>query len=259
MNNLEQAVDYLNLHLGIVHGDVCPWNLLIDAETDSIQLFGFSLAAKLGWEGDQDNFCEFGYDKARNDVKFVIMTTYELITRKLYSRRKFNPLEEDACKLLKKRKWTTHEEAKLDSNVREYRRVLSDWVKQRTERKIDHFTKASEPLNWPPLVVDPLMAWDISPFRKKGRLRLTLRQLGVDFVRWERPPTRSLPLPDGRRLLAMGEVVEDRVLDVPKNKHPARGHRRVLQDMVRDEVKGAKRKTMTREGREKEWKNVGRN
>ncbi len=178
MNNLEQAVDYLNLHLGIVHGDVCPWNLLIDAETDSIQLFGFSLAAKLGWEGDQDNFCEFGYDKARNDVKFVIMTTYELITRKLYSRRKFNPLEEDACKLLKKRKWTTHEEAKLDSNVREYRRVLSDWVKQRTERKIDHFTKASEPLNWPPLVVDPLMAWDISPFRKKGRLRLTLRQLG---------------------------------------------------------------------------------
>ena len=158
--------------------------------------------------------------------KFVIMTAYDLITRKLYSRRKFNPLEEDACKLMKKRKWTMHEEAKLDSNVREYRRVLSDWVKQRAERKIDHFTKASKPLNWPPLRVDPFMAWDPGPLRKKGRIRSTLYQLGIDFLRWERPLTRSLPLPNGRRLLATGEVVQDGARSVPKNKCPARGRRR---------------------------------
>lgn len=33
-----QAVDFLNLRLGIVHGDVCPWNLLIDEETDDLKV-----------------------------------------------------------------------------------------------------------------------------------------------------------------------------------------------------------------------------
>ncbi len=84
-------------NLGIVHGNVCPWNLLVDAETDSIQPLDLGPAAKLGWEGDQDNCCEFEYDKGRNDVKFVIMTAYDLITRKLCSSRKFNPLEEDGA------------------------------------------------------------------------------------------------------------------------------------------------------------------
>jgi hypothetical protein len=32
--------------------------------------------------------------------------------------------------------------------------------------------------------------------------------LGKDFLRWERPATASLPLAEGQRLLATGEVVE---------------------------------------------------
>jgi len=206
-----KAVDHLNLRLGIVHGDICPWNLLIDAETDTIQLFDFNCAAKLGWEGDKDNRLEFEYEENRNDVKFVIYTVYELITREFCFREEFYPDELDASKLMKKAKWTAHKDAKLDSPVTEYRRVLNDWAKQRAEmdKKVDHFTKASEPLNWPALRVDPSMVWDRGPVRLRGQLRCTLTQMGKDFLRWERPPTRSLPLPEGQRLLATGEVVQD--------------------------------------------------
>jgi RIO-like serine/threonine protein kinase len=78
----KQAVDHLNLRLGIVHGAITPFNLFIARETDSIQLFNFEKAAKLGCDGDDDYF-NFDYDKRRNDVKFVILTVYDMITRQL--------------------------------------------------------------------------------------------------------------------------------------------------------------------------------
>jgi RIO-like serine/threonine protein kinase len=46
--NLLQAVDDLNLRLGIVHGSVSVYNLYIDPDTDEIQLRTFSQASKLG-------------------------------------------------------------------------------------------------------------------------------------------------------------------------------------------------------------------
>ena len=83
-------------------------------------------------------------------------------------------------------------------------------VKERAkvDKKIDHFMKASEPLDWPSLRVSPDMATDQS-LQRRGILRSTLVQSGKDFLKWERPPTRALPLPDGQRLLATGEVVHD--------------------------------------------------
>lgn len=202
-------MDHLNLRLGIVHGDICPWNLLVDAETDNIQLFDFNCAAKLGWEGDEENRLEFRYEPDRNDVKFVIFTVYELITREFCFRREFYPHELDESDVLSKKTWAKHREAKLDRPVAEYRRVLAEWVKRRaqTDKEVDHFTKASEPLSWPPLQMEPFMAWDQSPLRKRGRMRSTMVQLGKDFLRWERPATASLPLAEGKRLLATGEVV----------------------------------------------------
>ena len=63
VNTLCQVADYLNLNLGIVHGDICPFTLLINAETDSIQLVDFKNAAKLGWEGDLANGTKFEYNE----------------------------------------------------------------------------------------------------------------------------------------------------------------------------------------------------
>ena len=128
-----------------MHGDVCPWNLLIDPSTDNIQLFDFNMAAKLGWEGDEENNLEFQYDADRSDVKFVIFTTYELITREFNFRQKFYPEELDASEIMEQETWEQHPDSKLDSPVDEYRRLLVEWVETRAQadQKIDHFTKAS--------------------------------------------------------------------------------------------------------------------
>jgi hypothetical protein len=184
--------------------------LLIDPSTDNIQLFDFGLGAKLGWEGDEENNLEFQYDADRDDVKFVIFTTYELITREFNFRQEFYPEELDASEIMEQDGWEQHPDSKLDSPVDEYRHLLAKWFKRRADDNIDHFTKASQPLEWPPLYVDdPFLNADRTPLKRKGRLREVMVSLGKDFLRWQRPPTSSMPLPQGQRLLANGEVVHD--------------------------------------------------
>ena len=136
---------------------------------------------------------------------------YELITRKYCFRREFYPHELDASIIMKKPKWLKHRNVRLDSPVEDYRRVLSEWFKRRNkvDKKVDHFTKASTPLEWPPWQVSPDMAWDDSPLGRRGEMRMTLIELGKDFLKWERPPTQALPLPNGQRLLATGDVIRD--------------------------------------------------
>ena len=108
--------------------------------------------------------------------------------------------------------WKQHPDSKLDSPVDEYRRLLTEWTQKRTraDKEIDHFTKASQPLQWPPLHVDdPFLNEDWSPVQRKGRMREVMIALEKDFLGWQRPPTSSMPLPQGQRLLATGEVVRD--------------------------------------------------
>jgi hypothetical protein len=205
-----KVVDYLNLQLGIVHGDICPWNLLIDPSTDNIQLFDFNSGAKLGWEGDEENNLEFQYDADRDDVKFVIFTVHELTTREFNFRQEFYPEELDASEIMGQEGWERHPDSKLDSPVDEYRRLLDEWAKKRADNNIDHFTKASQPLEWPPLYVDdPFRNEDRTTLKRKGRMREVMIMLGKDFLEWQRPPTSSMPLPQGQRLLATGKVVQD--------------------------------------------------
>lgn len=51
LRQLTSTIDHLNLELGISHGDITPYNLLIDPSTDDIVIFDFNLASRLGWEG----------------------------------------------------------------------------------------------------------------------------------------------------------------------------------------------------------------
>ncbi|KAJ2893730.1 hypothetical protein MKZ38_008300 [Zalerion maritima] len=211
LEQLTEVIDYLNLSLGIVHGDICPWNLLINPETDNIQIFDFNLAAKLGWEGDEANNWVFEHDKHCDDVKFVVFTLYEIITRELSFRREISPEELDASRVMRKRTWKKHPDVLLDKPVTKYRQVLAEWVGRRKtiDKEIDHFTKASEPLDLPPVPGFP--AEDVAgrPLERAAQNRFELVNLGLDFLKWQRPPTRDLPLPKGRRLLATGEVVAD--------------------------------------------------
>ena len=206
-----QAVDYLNLRHGINHGDIYPRNIAIDAETDSLQLFDFNHASKIGWEGDQKNSREFRFTRLRKDVRLVVYTLYELITGRRCSR---NPIPgPDEKGLMAKPRWRVHPDVKLDNDVAAYRDMLEEWVEKRaeTDREVDHFSKASEPLSWPALYVDEsVVPGEPTQPGKRGWRREALGENGKDILGWERPATRFLPLPEGQRLMASGRIVWDK-------------------------------------------------
>lgn len=133
---------------------------------------------------------------------------HELITREFNFRQEFYPEELDASEIMEQEVWEQHPDSKLDSPVDEYHRLLAEWVKKRADNDIEHFTKASQPLEWPPLYVDdPFLNADGTPLKRKGSEVMVT--LGKGFLKWQRPPTSSMPLAQGRRLLATGEVVQD--------------------------------------------------
>ncbi|KAI4870626.1 hypothetical protein F4820DRAFT_442913 [Hypoxylon rubiginosum] len=85
LRQLIQVVDDLNLRYGIAHQDIAPRNLLVDESIDSIMLFDFNFAARINntSHDEGESYCE-----DRNDIKGVIFTTYEVITRDDSLRRK---------------------------------------------------------------------------------------------------------------------------------------------------------------------------
>ena len=108
----------------MVHGDICCWNLLIDPETDNLRVFDFNMAAKLGWEGDPQYNHVFRYERDRNDIKLVIFTLYEIITRDLHFRDECYPEEQDSSDAFEMEAWEKNSEVRLDSDVSDYRHVL---------------------------------------------------------------------------------------------------------------------------------------
>ncbi|KAK3295269.1 uncharacterized protein B0H64DRAFT_394744 [Chaetomium fimeti] len=210
LRQLTSAIDYLNLSLGIVHGDICMWNLLIDPGTDDLKIFDFNLGAKLGWEGGKNHRGAFRYDEHRNDVKLAIFTLYEIITRDLSFREENHPHELDSSTILEM-DWKQHPEVRLEEGVEvlEYRRVLEDWAKSRGTSDIQDYKQAPESIDWPPLPQFPLLGVGWAKSREAAQMRQSMVRWGEPFLKWERPPTSHLPLPAGQRLLATGEVVGD--------------------------------------------------
>lgn len=124
LRQLISVVDYLNLDLGIVHGDIRTYNLLIEPDTDTIKIFNFNSASHLGdTEGDTSTRYDdvFYYDEDRNDVKYTILTLYEIITRDIHFRQESYPHELDVAAMLPA-VWRKHPEVHLDAPVEEYRR-----------------------------------------------------------------------------------------------------------------------------------------
>ncbi|KAF8846420.1 hypothetical protein BDZ45DRAFT_756235 [Acephala macrosclerotiorum] len=211
LKQLIKVVDYLNLRLGIVHGDICFWNLLINFETDDLQIFDFNMAAKLGWEGDMENGGTFAYDADRNDVKLTVFTIYEIITRDLHFREDYYPIKSDYSAVLEMDAWEQHSEVRLDSPMSDYRQELEEWVKTRkeAENEITHYTQAPDAIDWPPLPEFPLVPFAGNMKRRPSQRRQEMIKRGADFLKWQRPASSELPLPRGKRLLATGEVVHD--------------------------------------------------
>ncbi|KAI1362624.1 hypothetical protein F5Y08DRAFT_355205 [Xylaria arbuscula] len=190
LQQLTCVIDDLNFRYGIAHQDVAARNLLVSPETDAIMLFDFNYSGRIGG---------IGYDKDRNDVKGVIFTLYEIITRDTHFREipydQQNPID------LERLEW------------------------RREEKQVSIYTEAPEYIDWPEFPKPPAREQaflDVCghPITVKGvvvvDMRRDLREQGIKVLNWERPAQNKLE--NGNQVLANGVWVcdiERTGLDVP--------------------------------------------
>lgn len=213
LQQLIQAVDDLNVRYGIAHQDIAPRNLLLDESTDSVMLFDFNFAARIKHlsPGDGESYCE-----DRNDVKGVIFTMYEIITRDDSLRSV--PHEEQNLDYLLRLEWVKHPEAKLDHPVAAYRLVLQEWQERRVaDLHTVHTGDAPEAINWPSRPKPPQKSISLKDgYGQPASItvdewyerRQAVWDRGGKALNWERPPQRVLDDGTGTRLLSSGEVVD---------------------------------------------------
>jgi hypothetical protein len=210
LHQLINVVDELNLRYGVAHQDIAPRNLVVDESTDSIMLFDFNYAARI------DHVSTPGggeyYHETRNDVKGVIFTTYEIITRDTSLREK--PAEEQNLEDLE-REWVKHPETKLDHPVASYRLVLQAWQERRAgvldTVRSSGFPEAIDrpPRPEPPLKTISTWTMDMQPSSYTVEAwferRQELLERGDKVLNWERPPQSVID--KGTRVLSTGQVI----------------------------------------------------
>lgn len=122
-------VDDLNYKYGIQHQDIAPRNLLVDEATDNIMLFDFNFSARIGAPA-RDMGIPFFED--RGDIKGVIFTLYEMITRD--DRLRSVPhRDQDPSSVMNMENWVKHADVRLNLPVASYRAELNAWVLRRKE------------------------------------------------------------------------------------------------------------------------------
>lgn len=191
LEQLTDVVDELNLSLGIAHQDIAPRNMVVNEETDCLMLFDFNFSVRIG---------RAGYSEARNDVKGVLFSMYEIITRN-DDLRDIRHEDQDVS-VIENQDWVKHPDVLLDHPVSEFRALLSRWCeKRRSGKQITMHTDALNFLDWPPLPDPPLSEvethYDDKTTAKKLRKvyqwkRTELGEQGKTILNWQRPPQRKL-------------------------------------------------------------------
>ncbi|CAH0052105.1 unnamed protein product [Clonostachys solani] len=196
LHQLLAVVDELNLKFGVAHQDVAPRNIVIDESSDSLMIFDFNFSARIG---------RGGYYEARNDVKGVIFTMYEIITRD----DRHRDIRQDVS-VIEGEEWAKHPDVLLDHPVSEFRAVLAAWSeRRRAGTQIAKNTEATDPLDWPPLPEPPLTEriWEISGHEQKWMMKLydwrrnELLEKGQTVLDWQRCPSKEFQAwPFGRQI-----------------------------------------------------------
>ncbi|KAH6845549.1 hypothetical protein B0I37DRAFT_447418 [Chaetomium sp. MPI-CAGE-AT-0009] len=201
LRQLMDVVDLLNYKFGIVHNDLAPRNLFIDPSTDDLILFDFSVSAKIGYEPDSMERWVIVAIKERNDVKGVVMTVHEILTRDpCYKGVGLHYLDETDL-LAGPEKWVKHPDVQLEPGIDavDYYNELMRWVKARRERPITVYTEASEPIDWPRRLLN---------LEEPGWYsREEAEERGWPYIDWTRP--RWAHLDRSRPLLATGKYADD--------------------------------------------------
>ncbi|UNI23988.1 hypothetical protein JDV02_009771 [Purpureocillium takamizusanense] len=210
LQQLTKVVDDLNLRYGIAHQDIAPRNLLVDESTDSVMLFDFNFAARINHPsspGEGESYLE-----DRNDVKGVIFTAYEIITRDNSLRSK--PHEEQNLNDLGL-EWLKHPGVKLDHPVASYQLLLQEWQERRAgDLCAIHPGDVAEAIDWPSMPKPPRRTISVKDAHGQplcitvdnwNERRQDVRERGDKVLNWERPPQRLLD--NGTRVLSSGEVI----------------------------------------------------
>lgn len=206
LRQLISVVDDLNLKYGIAHQDISARNLVVDPKTDALMLFDFNFSGRIGYVGLHNR----EYGEERNDIKGVIFTLYEIITRDTHF-RDVRHSEQNPADVQGLEEWVQHPNVKLDHPVSAYRAVLNDWVdKRQNGRQISHYKEATEYIDWPEFPEPPAEDWVwggglIERMVVLMRMRRAERAKGNVILDWERPAQSKLR--DGDKLLANGQFV----------------------------------------------------
>ena len=201
LRELMQVVDDLNLKHGIIHQDIANRNLIIDPDSDSLVLFDFNHAYRVG-VSKHDGLCNEGKWGERDDVKGVLLFMYELITRDAALGSQYQLHLFDEKNFTDPAKWIKHPDVELDAPVADFYFELMAWVRRRRAGKqLTHYTQAPEHVDWPD--VPDLEKWATkSSFSVAHR-----RKLGLPCVAWERPASSRVD--PARRLLATGRYADE--------------------------------------------------
>lgn len=146
----------------------------------------------------------------RDDVRAVIFTVYELITRDFHFRQEdWRKLDVSAVQDVE---WVPHADITLDHPVSEYRRLLDAWVKGREQGKqVTMYTDASHYIDWPVLEKPGREYRDMQGcLRKEQRWpfesRWRAKARGEMTTDWTRPLQRKLM--GDQHLLASGKLLD---------------------------------------------------
>jgi len=166
-------------------------------------LFDFSIAVKLGYRSKIVPRGAILEHKKRNDVKGVVLTVHEILTRDpSYKGSQLHYLDEPADLLAGPEKWAKHPDVELEPGVdaTDYYDELIRWVAARRERPITCYTEASEFLDWPMEMRKP-------PDGSNSHSRDQAREHKLPYIEWVRP--LSVHLDRSRRLLATGKYADE--------------------------------------------------
>jgi Protein tyrosine and serine/threonine kinase len=205
LQQLTAFVDDLNLRYGIMHRDIAPRNLLVDG-AGNLKVFDFNLSRKINIE-----LLEYGSKNTTNDINGVIFTIHELLTcDDQFVRNGWH--EQDVSKVENMAEWRVKRPLEEGTDLAACKRFLAEWVAdRRTERTIQDYSEAKEPLEWPAFPEaepcehlagfdedeQPIRALPL-PFLPQSRYLALQDRKHVVF--WERPSQRIIDLQRAQRV-----------------------------------------------------------